>query len=185
MYDQYIEKNALSWSHRCKFKALDFGSLHNKPEGYLGVDQYPGPSVDLVHTFPARLDLPDHSVGVIRAYDFMEHVTDKIALINEIYRLLVPGGLLLSMTPSTDGRGAFQDPTHVAYYNENSFWYYTNDFYRRFVPAVIAKFQSSRTITRFPSQWHEENKISYVYANLIAIKPGTPRCGGPLCVSND
>ena len=34
--------------------------------------------------------------------------------------------MLLSLTPSTDGRGAYQDPTHVAFYNENSFWYYTN-----------------------------------------------------------
>lgn len=182
LYDQYIEKNALSWARRCGFKALDLGSLHNKPEGYLGVDQCSGPGVDLVHTFPARLNLPDHSVGVIRAHDFMEHIADKVALINEIYRLLVPGGLLLSMTPSTDGRGAFQDPTHVAFYNENSFWYYTNNLYRRYVPSITAKFQSSRVVTYFPSQWHRNNMISYVCANLIAIKDGAPRCGGFLYV---
>ena len=31
-----------------------------------------------------------------------------------------------ALTPSTDGRGAFQDPTHVSFYNENSFWYFTD-----------------------------------------------------------
>ena len=93
-----------------------------------------------------------------------------MALINELYRLLAPGGLLLSQTPSTDGRGAFQDPTHVAFYNENSFWYYTEANYRNFVPEIKAQFQVSRVATSYPSEWHAAHDISYVTANLIALK---------------
>lgn len=182
LYDTYIEGNALAWARRNRLHALDLGAAHNRPAGYLGVDQYPGPDVDIVATLPERLDLPDDSVGVIRAVDFLEHVVDKVALINELHRVLAPGGLLLSMTPSTDGRGAFQDPTHVAFYNENSFWYYTSDAYRRFVPGITARFQSSRLVTHFPSEWHQSHLISYVTANLIAIKDGSPRNGGPLLV---
>ncbi len=178
LYDRYIEGNALAWCRREGLHALDFGAAHNRPPGYLGVDQYPGEHVDVVATLPQPLDLPDNSCGVIRAYDFLEHVVDKVAMINEIYRLLAPGGLLLSMTPSTDGRGAFQDPTHVAFYNENSFWYYTEPQYRTFVPGIEAKFQSSRLTTLFPSEWHQRHNISYVYANLIALKDGMPRNAG-------
>ena len=65
-------------------------------------------------------------------------VSDKVALFNEFYRLLAHGGLLMILTPSTDGRGAFQDPTHVAYYNENSFWYFTDQNYAQFVPDMDA-----------------------------------------------
>jgi SAM-dependent methyltransferase len=101
-----------------------------------------------------------------------------VALINEIYRLLAPGGLLLSMTPSTDGRGAFQDPTHVAFYNENSFWYYTEASYRNFVPEIKARFQSSRLVTTFPTEWHARHNIPYVTANLIALKEPMARNGG-------
>jgi O-antigen biosynthesis protein len=37
---------------------------------------------------------------------------------------LVPGGWLLAATPSTDVRGAFQDPTNCSFWNvPNSFWY--------------------------------------------------------------
>ncbi len=39
--------------------------------------------------------------------------------------MLAHAGLILTQTPSTDGRGAFQDPSHVAFYNENSFMYLT------------------------------------------------------------
>lgn len=133
-------------------------------------------------TLPSPLDLPDGSIGVIRAHDFLEHVVDKVALINELYRVLAPSGMLLTLTPSTDGRGAFQDPTHVAYYNENSFWYYTEQQHRAFVATITARFQSSRLITFYPTEWHQAHNIPYVRANLIAIKDGAPRNGGALLV---
>ncbi|MBV8946462.1 MAG: glycosyltransferase [Solirubrobacterales bacterium] len=182
LYDRYVEGNALAWAHRQGLLALDLGAAHNHPTAYLGVDQYPGEGVDIVATLPARLPLEDSSVGVIRAVDFLEHVTDKTALINELYRVLAPGGLLLSQTPSTDGRGAFQDPTHVAFYNENSFWYYTDARYRDFVPAIRAAFQVSRLVTYFPTGWHEQHRIPYVAANLIALKEGMPRNGGIILI---
>ncbi|WP_406420753.1 glycosyltransferase [Streptomyces sp. NBC_00873] len=182
LYDKYVEVNALAWTKRRGLLALDLGAAHRKPPGYLGVDQYPRDGVDIVATLPGRLDLPDDSVGLLRAVDFLEHVPAKIPLINELYRLLAPGGMLLSRTPSSDGRGAYQDPTHVAYYNENSFWYYTDEQYRAFVPEIRARFQRSRLVTYFPTDWHTRNNISYVQANLIAMKDGAERCGGLLLV---
>jgi glycosyltransferase involved in cell wall biosynthesis len=179
LYDRYVEPNALAWAHRRGLKALDLGAAHNKPPGYLGVDKYAAPDVDIVGDISQGIDLPDSSVGVIRAVDFLEHVPDKVGLFNELYRLLAHGGLLLSLTPSTDGRGAFQDPSHVAFYNENSFWYWTDRDYASFVPHINCRFQVSRLVTYFPSEWCEQHKISYVCANLIAIKEG-PRQGGLL-----
>lgn len=182
LYDKYIEASALVWTKREGLHALDLGAAHRKPPGYLGVDQYAGDGVDIVACLPEKIDLPDGSVGLMRAVDFLEHVPAKVPLINELHRLLAPGGMLLTLTPSSDGRGAYQDPTHVAFYNENSFWYYTDDQYRAFVPEIEARFQKSRLVTYFPTQWHVQNEISYVAANLIAVKEGTARCGGPLLV---
>lgn len=182
LYDRYIEGNALAWAAREGLLALDLGAAHNRPPRYLGVDQYPGEDVDIVATLPDRMPVDDDSVGVIRAVDFLEHVADKVALINELYRALAPGGLLLSQTPSSDGRGAYQDPTHVAFYNENSFWYYTEQQYRSFVPQIKAAFQVSRLVTYFPTEWHEQHRIPYVTANLIALKDSAPRNGGRLLI---
>jgi len=181
LYDRYIESLALAWAKRQGLHCLDLGAAHRKPEGYLGVDMYEGDSVDIVADVTKGIDLPDGSVGVIRAVDFLEHIPDKIALFNELYRLLAHGGMLLTLTPSTDGRGAFQDPTHVAYYNENSFWYFTNKQYASFVPQIKCRFQLSRMVTFYPDAWHEEHLISYVNANMIAIKDG-PRMAGELFI---
>lgn len=176
--DQYIQPMALAWANRNHFAVLDLGSAFNKPFGYIGVDLLDIPGVDKVgDVFDVLGSLPDNSVGVIRAVDFLEHITDKVRLFNEMHRVLVHGGLLLSLTPSTDGRGAFQDPTHVAYYNENSFWYFTSQQYAGFVPEITAKFQIAKLGTHFPDDWHAANQISYVQANLIALKDGPRQAG--------
>ena len=181
LYDRYVQPCALAWAGRRDLAALDLGAAYNKPPGYLGLDRDAGDGVDIVADVSTGIDLPDSSVGVIRAVDFLQHIPDKISLFNEFYRVLAHGGLLLSLTPSTDGRGAFQDPTHVAYYNENSFWYFTNAEFARFLPQITGRFQVSRLVTYFPDDWHREHAISYVCANLIAIKDG-PRQGGILTI---
>jgi glycosyltransferase involved in cell wall biosynthesis len=177
LYDRYVESCAVAWAERRGLKVLDLGAAHNKALGYIGVDVRPGEGVDLVADLTEGMPLPDSSVGVIRAVDFLPQIPNKTALFNEMYRVLAHGGLLLSLTASTDGRGAFQDPTHLAYYNENSFWYFTDRDFARFVPDLACRFQVSRLVTYFRDSWHETHDIPYVCANLIAIKDG-PRQGG-------
>ena len=178
MYDQTIESCSLAWAKRRGLRAIDLGAAHGKPEGYEGIDRHGSDHVGDIFVVLATLD--DSSVGVVRAHDFLEHVKDKVRLMNELYRVLTPGGMLLTHTPSTDGRGAFQDPTHVSFWNENSFWYYTSPQHARYIPEITCKFQVSAMETVYPSDWHRKHGILYVNANLIAIKDGTPRNGGEL-----
>lgn len=179
LYDRDIEPNALAWAKRMGLKALDLGGVPNPRPGYLIVDKIAHGADLHGDIFDVLAGLPDRSCGVIRASDFLEHIPDKIRLMNELWRVLAHGGLLLSLTPSTDGRGAYQDPTHVSYWNENSFWYYTDASFQHYVPEIEARFQVSRLFTYEPTDWHREHKIPYVCANLIALHGG-PRQGGLL-----
>lgn len=179
LYDRYLERNALAWAKRRGLMALNLDAARNKPNGYQCVDAIPGEMVDIVGDIARGLDLPDSSVGVIRAVDFLPRVADQVILFNEIYRLLAHGGMLLSLTPSTDGRGAFQNPSYVSYYNENTFWYFTSSSFAANVPELNCRFQVSRLVTYFPDEWHQRNAISYVNSNLVAIKDG-PRIAGEL-----
>lgn len=131
-------------------------------------------AIDPDHPF---LPFPDDSVGSLDVTDVLQHVVDRGAFFNECHRVLAHGGLCFTDTPSTDGRGAFQDPSYRSFWNENSFWYLTQAILRPLVPGLRARFQVSALRTWYPTPWHEANKISYVQANLIAIKEG-PRQGG-------
>lgn len=157
----------------------DLGGYHGGLAGWTPVDSNPrirehgGIEANLSERWP----FDDNSVFAFRANDFIEHLPNKMHTMSEIHRCLVPGGWLLSETPSTDGRGAFQDPTHVSYWNENAFWYWTRGQVAKYIGNESVRFQEMRLETLCPSKWHEENKIPYVYAYLVALK-GQPRgCG--------
>lgn len=79
----------------------------------------------------------DHFESV-SAFDFFEHVPRVlptadgratrfpfIELMNEVSRVLRPGGLLYAMTPCYPSREAFQDPTHVNIMTDRSHLYFT------------------------------------------------------------
>lgn len=177
LYNKYIEPNALAWAERNSLACLDLGGAHNSPPGYTSIDIALGAEIQ-ADAIDYLLSLPSSSVGVIRAVDFLEHIPNPVALMSAIHHALDPNGLLLSLTPSTDGRGAFQDPTHVSFWNENSFWYYTDSSFAKYIDNYDSPFQVSSLGTYFPSPWHEENNISYVQANLLPLKPTGHRDGG-------
>lgn len=107
---------------------VDLGCGRDKPAGFLGVDVYPAEGVDIVSDLNQTFPFPDSSVAEIRAYDLVEHLHDRIHTMNEIWRVCKPEATVDILVPSTDGRGAFQDPTHVSYWNVNSFKYYSSEF---------------------------------------------------------
>jgi SAM-dependent methyltransferase len=81
------------------------------------------------------------SVDYILARDIIEHLHDKMHTMNEAWRVLKPGGILEIHVPTTDGRAAFQDPTHVSYWNRHSFWYFEagNIYRERFAESYGIK----------------------------------------------
>lgn len=168
---ELYKKNVTSLAERyCELnnlKKIDLCGGFNSPKGYTSIDLQ---NADIVCDLNKGIPLPDNSCGIVRAVDALEHLKDKHFIMSEIHRVLAPGGLLLSLTPSTDGRGAFQDPTHISFYNENSFWYWTRPNLMKYINNQNVRFRECRLETIYPSKWHEDNKICYVLAHLEALK---------------
>lgn len=108
-----------------KLVRVDLGCSTRKFPGFLGVDIFADPNVDIVADLSSGFPFQDSSVDFIRAYDFIEHLPDRIRTMNEIWRIGKHGAIVNLLVPSSDGRGAFQDPTHVSFWNLNSFRYFT------------------------------------------------------------
>lgn len=174
-YGKYIYLMFEKWADEKGLLKIDLGAHRggNGPKHYKSVDIRPG--CDYEMDLNGRWNFEDNSVGVIRAFDTFEHLKDKVHVMNEAHRVLAPGGVLLLMIPSSDGRGAFQDPTHISFWNENTLWYFTKKQYADFVPEIKCRFQALRNTTYFPSEFHKKNDISYVIAELVAIKEGYDR----------
>ena len=153
-----------------KLICIDLGCGTHKTEGFIGVDLLAADGVDVIANLNGHFPFPDNSVDFLKAHDVIEHLPDRIHTMNEIWRILKPNGIIDISVPSTDGRGAFQDPTHVSFWNINSFMYYCQEF-----PAYLAGCQSHYGFTgEFSIVSLEEKQsalqIIHVHAVLKAIK---------------
>jgi glycosyltransferase involved in cell wall biosynthesis len=114
------------------------------------------------------IPLDDNSVGVLNASHVIEHLRDPIKTMREIYRVLAHGGWAFIEVPSTEGNGAWCDPTHVSFWNEDSFPYYTNKNKAQFIRNKDIRFMSMRLETN----WWEGTRIAVVNTHLVALKDG-------------
>lgn len=158
---------------------LNLGCSDRHMPGYVNVDICPPADliVDLSEQrwrwfVPEEDDLHSwdtSSIDEIFAHDIIEHLPNKIWTMNEAWRILKPGGKFDIMVPTTDGRGAWQDPTHVSYWNRNSFWYYTDgDAHReRFGKAYCIE---ARFAVMYEEPIFHPNEITHLHIILEAIK---------------
>ena len=153
---------------------VDIGGGLFPKEGYMTIDQE---GADITCDLNDGIPLPDNSVGVINASHVIEHLRDPIKTMREIHRVLAHGGWAFIEVPSTDGRGAWQDPTHVSFWNEHSFWYYTDRNKAQFIRNTDIRFQTYRLDT-FEMAPH----IPCVAAHLVAIKDNSVRYPGLLSI---
>jgi glycosyltransferase involved in cell wall biosynthesis len=121
--------------------------------------------------------LADNSVGVLDASHVINQIEDKSFTMSEIYRVLNDKAWAFIEVPSTDGRGAFQDPRHKSYWNENSFWYWTRRGHANIIGNDSVRFQNMASGTSFPNQFFEDNNIPCTWIFLRAKKADTKRPG--------
>lgn len=141
------------------------GGINPKPGCNINIDLEEG---TLKHDLNNGIPLADNSVGVIWASHILEHLHDKHKIMCEIHRVLADDGWVFIQVPSTDGRGAFQDPTHVSYWNENCFWYYTRADKAAFIRNNTVRFQAFKLDTYF---WEpRSDNIAITDAWLVAMK---------------
>ena len=124
------------------------------------------------------IPIRESSIDYVTAYDFVEHVprvvyyegewiNPFINMMNDIWKILKPGGIFYAETPAYPHAEAFQDPTHVNIVTENTINYFTgsvpdargNDYGRRY--GFKGKFKLNK------QEW---TKRCYLVWHLTAVK---------------
>jgi glycosyltransferase involved in cell wall biosynthesis len=164
IYDEYIESLVSRWAIINNLRRIDMGGRIERWKDYESVDLE---DADVICDLNKRWPFEDSTIGVIRAYDIFEHLHNPIHTMKECQRVLAPGGWILCKVPSTEGRGAFQDPTHKSWWNENSFLYYTKRSKSHYINTPV-RFQAARLYT---TDMNDE-KFCYVVAHLVNLKDG-------------
>lgn len=104
---------------------LDLGCGNSKKEGFTGVDSIAFPGVDVVCDLTETWPWDSSSVTEAHASHFVEHLTglQRIHFVNELYRILIPGGKCQIIVPDWSSCRAYGDPTHQ-WPPVSSFWFF-------------------------------------------------------------
>ena len=120
-----------------KLIRVDLACGNNKKEGFVGVDLHKTEKSDVVHNLLEEFPWPfkDNSVYEFFCSHFVEHIPIQLKdgsygmnkFMEEIWRCLIPGGIIHIIAPYYTSIRAWQDPTHCRGITELTFTYYNKD----------------------------------------------------------
>jgi SAM-dependent methyltransferase len=168
---------------------LNVGCGRNILENWLNLDSVALPGVDLVADLEklreSRIDLPDDSVGEFLLSHVIEHVHDSLGLMQELWRLAMPGAVAVIRVPHGGNDLAWEDPTHIRPYFVKSFGFFSQPFYWRadygyrgdWQPEKIQLVVDRKRFAGFSSEdayakiQNERNTVLEMICETRAVKP--------------
>jgi ubiquinone/menaquinone biosynthesis C-methylase UbiE len=107
---------------------LYFGCGNHKVDGFIGVDKVKTEHADIVHDMNAfPYPFKDNTVDEVLLSHILEHLPDTIKVMEEIWRICKNRAAIKIFVPYYNSLGACQDPTHVKFFTEHSFDYFTEN----------------------------------------------------------
>jgi SAM-dependent methyltransferase len=108
-------------------RKLNLGCGTQNSPGFVGIDRFPMPGVDLlVDLDSGSLPFQDGAFDLIYANHSLEHVTDLMALMKEIWRVGKPGAQVCIGAPYYSQGLNLANPYHKQAFNEHTPRFWTN-----------------------------------------------------------
>jgi hypothetical protein len=155
-------------------KKLDVGCCFRKPKGYWGIDKVKVDDVDqLVDLSKFPWPLPDSYFEEVRAWHILQFLPETVKTMEEIWRVAKPGAKVIVGVPYYMSALAFGDPSHIRYFTEETFKYFTDDswYISNHSAFTVAKFkivkQHLRTSGRMRRFLPFKGFLRYFMWNLI------------------
>lgn len=109
-------------------RVLHIGAGSKRLVGSITIDILALPGVDVVHDLDTRpWPFPDQSFDIVFGHNVFEHLTDLVASMEEVHRILRPGGRVIITVPYFRSTDAFTDPTHKHFFTSGTLDYFIDD----------------------------------------------------------
>lgn len=135
---------------------LDIGAGKTRLPGYKTVDIIPFEGVDYVFDIGnERWPFEDNSIEEVHASHVIEHLDakERIRFVNELYRVLVPGGKAKIITPHWACNRAYGDLTHKWPPVSEQWFFYLEREWRKRVPHTDIEFNPDGYNCNFTATW--------------------------------
>lgn len=156
-------------------KKLDVGCGTAKVKGAIGIDRVKLPGVDIIqdlNKFP--WPFKDESFDEIYMNDIIEHLDNTIKIMEECHRLLKSQGKLFIRVVYWNHRYAFSDPTHVHFFSEICFEFFTGKWRRSYYTKVRFKLKKLEYIYDYKAKkiFRSKKLMDFLSYFLCNIKQG-------------
>jgi SAM-dependent methyltransferase len=140
-----------------------------------GVDIRPNLGANIISANLAIQSIPftENYFDSVSAYDFLEHIPRLIVdlssqtsffpfirLMDEIWRVLIPGGRLYAVTPAYPSHKSFVDPTHVNFISKKTHEYFTGEQPLARMYGFMGHFKVLRTARIRPRTLYEPKSLN-------------------------
>ncbi|MFA6383721.1 MAG: methyltransferase domain-containing protein [Parcubacteria group bacterium] len=152
-------------------KRLNLGCGRKIKDGYVNLDLYPLPGVDVVADIEKELPFENDTFDEILTEHVLEHMHDLDPLLRELHRITKRGGLIKIFVPHFSNFGAYTDPTHKRFFGYFTMDYYTEKNEMNFYTPVRFRIRKKKLcfyITK-TSRYSFENKPLAYIVNLAPL----------------
>ena len=111
---------------------LNLGCGNTIKEGWVNIDNRPLPGVNIVRDLMHGLPYSDETVEEIYSENFLEHIPsgECVWFMNEMHRVLIPGGKMTHLVPMAGSENFYQDFDHKSAWVSNTFTYFQKGHHR-------------------------------------------------------
>lgn len=134
-------------------RRLNLGCGLDPWPGWVNADLLPLPGVDVVlesDPWRPRLPFDDAEFDEIVAYHVLEHVANKNAILQELWRIARHNAVLRVKLPDRQHSDAFLDPTHLSFWEADTIDFYLPGHERSYYSAakfgLLSKYTTGREI---------------------------------------
>lgn len=150
---------------------LGCGQIRRVPNS-VTIDVNPRSIADVIHDLNVTpYPFPDNEFDIVVAEHVLEHLDDVLKIMEELHRILKPGGLLYVEVPHFSSCNTFTDPTHRHAFSSKSFDYfvpgeplhefrYSTVTFRR-LRVMVSPFERCHRIRRMLHGWTSRNLGKY------------------------
>jgi SAM-dependent methyltransferase len=166
---------------------LHLGCGRDYFHGWINIDNI-GSNCDIIFDLNScrskQLPIADSSVDGFYMSHLLEHISDTLSLMQELHRIAKPGARLVARLPYGSSSDAWEDPTHVRPYFENSFVYFEQPAYSRAEYGYQGDWDIEKIVLVLPKSLHGidsdamlnriaslRNQVTEMIVFLKAIKP--------------
>ncbi len=152
-------------------RVLHVGSGNKRLPGSTTIDILKLPEVDVVHNLDeSPWPFEAESFDLVFGHNVLEHITDIVAAMEEVHRVLKPGGRAVFTVPYFRSTDAFTDVTHKHYFTSQSLDYFIDSI------STLSAYEYSKRRFRKIGFWYgwpqeSQNPLVRMYKHFIHAHP--------------